>query len=200
MRRTLPTSPSERDGSDGVSPADEGPLDLREAGLDDDRSLSLAVPVSEIVLRLGGQEYRVDGATTATLDASRSIAGLRVRLRVTGDLVGPCWRCLEPAAVPIVIDAHEFVGVDRDPEAGFDEDLDSTYVDEERVDVALWVRDAFAEAVPAMILCRADCAGLCETCGAELNVGECGCSRETRDPRWDALRDVADRMGIDDSG
>ena len=41
------------------------------------------------------------------------------------------------------------------------------------LDLERWVRDALAEALPAQILCRDDCRGLCEVCGANLNdVGE----------------------------
>ena len=31
--------------------------------------------------------------------------------------------------------------------------------------------------VPAFVLCRDDCAGLCPTCGADLNAGPCACVR-----------------------
>ncbi len=49
-----------------------------------------------------------------------------------------------------------------------------------------------------MILCREDCAGLCPSCGANLNAGACDCPPPSPDSRWDALRDVADRMGLDE--
>jgi uncharacterized protein len=29
---------------------------------------------------------------------------------------------------------------------------------------------------PYVVLCREDCAGLCPTCGANLNEGDCGCA------------------------
>ena len=155
------------------------------------------MPVSPISLRLGGQDYAVAGADAAGLTLSRSRSGLSLRLRVAGELTGPCWRCLEEARVPIAIDAREFVAADRAPDAPFDEDLDSAYVEDDHVDVALWVRDAFAEAVPPMILCRDDCAGLCPTCGTDLNRARCDCATESADPRWGPLRDIADRMGLD---
>ena len=67
-----------------------------------------------------------------------------------------------------------------------------------RLDVAGWARDAIAEAVPATILCREDCAGLCPTCGANRNAGDCGCVVVETDPRWDALREVSERLSRDD--
>ena len=39
---------------------------------------------------------------------------------------------------------------------------------------------------PMKPLCKADCLGLCDQCGANLNNGDCGCSKAV-DPRWAAL-------------
>ena len=43
--------------------------------------------------------------------------------------------------------------------------------------------------VPGYALCREDCKGLCPTCGADLNEGECECP-PAADSRWDALRKI----------
>jgi uncharacterized protein len=39
---------------------------------------------------------------------------------------------------------------------------------------------------PAKPLCRADCAGLCPVCGADMNAGPHECEQPT-DERWSAL-------------
>lgn len=179
-----------------MTAAGDAPIDLRPLGLDTGAAVELAVPLTPIALRLGGQDYTIDGAPDADLTVSRSLSGLHLRLRVSGDLLGPCWRCLDDARVPIEIDAREFLAAGRDPDARFDEDLDSVYVEDDHVDVALWVRDAFAEAVPPTVLCREDCAGLCPGCGVNRNTTSCDCAREESDPRWDRLREIADRLGL----
>ncbi|MGE4354063.1 MAG: DUF177 domain-containing protein [Oscillospiraceae bacterium] len=43
----------------------------------------------------------------------------------------------------------------------------------------------------AKSLCKPDCAGLCQTCGANLNLGKCGCRAET-DPRLAVLGQLLD--------
>ncbi|MBQ9044743.1 MAG: DUF177 domain-containing protein [Oscillospiraceae bacterium] len=43
----------------------------------------------------------------------------------------------------------------------------------------------------AKCLCREDCAGLCPTCGADLNLGACNC-RQPRDPRMAVLEQLLD--------
>ena len=45
------------------------------------------------------------------------------------------------------------------------EELASPYVSGEELDVAAWARDALALALPAQVLCRPDCAGLCPAAG-----------------------------------
>ncbi len=89
------------------------------------------------------------------------------------------------------------ISIKSEPEPGdavVDEDLDSAYVEHDQLDLALWARDAIAEVVPVSILCREDCAGLCPTCGANRNLAPCDCVVEVVDSRWEALRELAERM------
>ena len=183
-----------------MASAGDAPIDLRPLDLDTGAAVELEVPLTPIALRLGGQDYTVEDAEVADLTVSRSLSGLYLRLRVSGNLAGPCWRCLDDARVPIVIDAREFVAAGRGPDAPFDEDLDSVYVEDDHVDVALWVRDAFAESLPPTILCRDECAGLCPACGVNRNTTPCDCAQTESDSRWDRLREIADRMGLQDEG
>ena len=48
------------------------------------------------------------------------------------------------------------------------------------------VTTAFVLAMDTKNLCSEDCKGLCPKCGADLNLGPCGCRPEA-DPRWAAL-------------
>lgn len=41
--------------------------------------------------------------------------------------------------------------------------------------------------LPSKFLCSDNCKGLCPVCGINLNNGECDCSTETTDPRFDIL-------------
>jgi len=86
----------------------------------------------------------------------------------------------------------------REPGAAFDEDFDSAYLTGDELDLETWSRDAVAEALPAVILCREDCAGLCPTCGIDRNEASCDCADAPTDSRWDALRGLAERLGQDE--
>ena len=55
------------------------------------------------------------------------------------------------------------------------------------VDADALAREVLVLGLPLAPLCRPDCAGLCQTCGADLNLGDCGCPPVDADPRWAAL-------------
>ena len=64
----------------------------------------------------------------------------------------------EPEDADAYEDGFELVGPDR------------------TVDLSGPIWDAMVMDTPFVILCRPDCAGLCPTCGANLNEGPCGCA------------------------
>jgi uncharacterized protein len=145
--------------------------------------LGVALPAFE----LGGERYpAVPEVVQVRLDISRTTGdGYALRLRFNAGLEGPCMRCLEPAAPVFEVDAREV----SQPGAG--EELDSPYVQDGVLDLAGWARDALALALPATLLCRPDCAGLCPVCGAELNAAGPEHSHEAApDPRWAKLAEL----------
>jgi uncharacterized protein len=92
-----------------------------------------------------------------------------------------CRRCATPVnGVTKAAFQEEF-----DAAAGIDGD---TYpMVHDQVDLELVAREAILLDLPLAPLCRADCAGLCPICGADLNEGTCSCVPEVADPRWAAL-------------
>ncbi len=169
-----------------MTPA-SGDLDLAALGLSGGEARSLQLEVAIGPLTLGAQRYEVAaGGTVVTLDVSRMTGGgYALRLRFGATLTGPCMRCLRDAAPALQVDARE---VDR---PGGGEELDSPYVRDEVLDVAAWAHDAFALAVPAKVLCRPDCAGLCAVCAADLNeAGPEHHHDRPPDPRWAKLREL----------
>ena len=77
---------------------------------------------------------------------------------------------------------------------GRGEELSSPYIHGETLDLAAWAHDAFALSAPAQVLCRADCAGLCPVCAADLNdldpAGPEHHHEREQDPRWAKLREL----------
>lgn len=142
-------------------------------------------------LELGGQIYAaVPERPEATLLITRMSSGLLFELSFSVRLVGPCMRCLEEAAVALQLELREYEATSADRP----EELASVYLEDDRLDLSAWARDAAAVALPVQIVCREDCAGLCATCGAELNQGPCECPPPEPEDRWAKLAELRDRL------
>jgi uncharacterized protein len=149
------------------------------------KRLELEVALEPIVF--SGQPYEaVPGSIPVLLDISRMTGGgYSLRLRFAAELHGPCMRCLREATPETEVDAREV-----DLPGGGDE-LTSPYVADEQLDLRSWARDAYALALPAQVVCRPGCAGLCPECGVVLDEAGPDHGHEAEpDPRWAALREL----------
>jgi uncharacterized protein len=141
--------------------------------------LEIELPAFE----LGGQRYvPVPEKVPAAFEVTRANTGTVFMLTFTARLCGPCYRCLADAVLEVPISAREYQA--EEPE---DEEMTSQYITGGNLDVTQWARDAIALALPNKILCRSDCAGLCEVCGKNRNDEPHTHEEEHRDPRWAAL-------------
>lgn len=69
-------------------------------------------------------------------------------------------------------------------------DLDVNFIEGDELDTAELFLGQIALELPMQPLCTPDCKGLCPRCGADLNLGDCGCSREEKtDSRFAKLKD-----------
>ena len=162
-------------------------LELARLGLSSGqgRRLELHAPMSPF--HYGGEPYEVvPGMLPVRLDVSRTTGmGWALRLRFSASLEGPCMRCLEPANPEFAVDVREV----HQPGGG--EELTSPYVGEgDELDLAAWARDALALELPTQLTCRADCAGLCGQCGANLNEDPAHRHESAPDPRWAKLSEL----------
>ena len=71
-----------------------------------------------------------------------------------------------------------------------DEELRTPYLENDRLDLSAWARDALALELPDKILCRPDCAGLCPVCGKDLNREPHDHGEPEPDSRWSALAEL----------
>ena len=118
--------------------------------------------------------------------ATRTTEGIYIQGQLESSMSLECVRCLEEAIVPvnIVLDELFFYPPHIAP-AG-----EHRVGDDGMIDLAPLVRELSLLSVPIKILCRPDCQGLCQQCGANLNFGECGCEREEIDPRLAVLQSL----------
>ena len=149
------------------------------------RRLDLAVGIAPF--SLGGEQYAAQPAVVpCILDVSRTTHnGYSLRLRFTASVRGPCMRCLGAAAPSFDIDAREI------SQPGEGDDLTSPYLQNEVLDLHSWARDALALALPAVLVCREDCRGLCPVCGVNLDeAGRDHAHERPMDSRWAKLSEL----------
>jgi len=141
-------------------------------------------------LELGGQRYiPIPESPEAGLTLTRLSSGLMLELELEVRLVGPCVRCLGDAALDVTVQDRQYQAASVD-----DEELRTPYLQDDRLDLSAWARDAVALALPDKILCRPDCAGLCPVCGLDLNAEPHEHASEGGDERWSKLAELRDRL------
>jgi uncharacterized protein len=98
------------------------------------------------------------------------------RGKIRGEMQGECRRCLTDVRTEVDIDVDAAV-FSSDPEAADDPDFYPLLERSSHIDIRDVVREEMVLSAPTrLLLCREDCAGLCTTCGADLNAEHCHCS------------------------
>ncbi len=102
------------------------------------------------------------------------------------DVSAPCDLCAKEVkkhySVPVEHTLLSYIGNEED----YDKFI---VVEDMRLDLDELVREDVFLAMPVRFLCKDDCKGLCSICGADLNLGSCGCNKPT-DARWDSLKEL----------
>ncbi|MDX1579922.1 MAG: DUF177 domain-containing protein, partial [Gemmatimonadota bacterium] len=103
----------------------------------------------------------------------------------------PCRRCLKevPLQLEAILDA--WFRPEGEVEAG-EEGVWVLGDAEGEVDLGPPVREELWMAAPEYVECTPGCEGLCPGCGVRLDEESCTCGPPELDPRWEALRSLAD--------
>jgi uncharacterized protein len=134
------------------------------------------------------------------LRLTNSGRGILVQGRLETALAERCSRCLRPAETPLTVELEEEALPSVDLETGLpvdtrDEPDVLRLTDHHELDLEPAVRDAISLAEPIAPLCRPDCPGLCEICGADLaSEPRHGHPEEDIDPRLAPMAGLRDRL------
>jgi uncharacterized protein len=69
-------------------------------------------------------------------------------------------------------------------------ELEIGFYRNDQIDLSSVVSEQVTLDIPMNPICREDCKGLCDQCGADLNEGPCSCDRTRIDPRLEALAEL----------
>ena len=167
----------------------------------------LSVDVSELLSRpgatqhvsltsdldgLAGEMARVPEGSSLKLDLDFDalVDGIHVSGDVSGVIAEECSRCLRGISEEIRVELDELFTL---PGEGVEDDETYEIVDE-HLDLEPVIRDAVILALPLNPLCRPDCNGLCQVCGADRNENDCGHETSRVAIRWDALSHLRETM------
>ena len=109
-----------------------------------------------------------------------------------------CGRCLStfPLLLNLSIEEEFFplVDINTGRRVSIPSGAEGTRISADHVlDFTDVLRQCVITQVPMKPLCHADCAGLCQQCGANLNQGTCQCISAEVDPRWKSLADLLEQ-------
>ena len=144
-------------------------------------------PIDDVIEE-SGTPYHVQGELT--LIRSTSSILVQGHLKTQTEII--CSRCAKPFILNLQLKIQEEFFPTIDIETGLKlpkpEDPGSFTIDEHHIlDLTEAIRQYIVTAMPMKPLCKEECAGLCDTCGKDLNQGECSCRQEQADPRWAEL-------------
>ncbi len=113
--------------------------------------------------------------------------------RISAHIEMTCARCLKRhnecigGTFEIICRPQPEEQQDRD-EIELDEtDLSVSYYEGGTLDLSEVLREQLLLLLPVKPLCKPDCAGLCPSCGKDINEGPCDCPKDTIDPRLAVL-------------
>lgn len=137
-----------------------------------------------------GEMYHFDEPLKVLGSVSNNGKSLILKADCTGQMTTQCARCMKDINVFVDFKIDENLVQDNEE---VNEDDDVILFSEPQIDIDDIVMDCFLMNVEGKYLCKEDCQGLCQQCGADLNDGECGCSHDNIDPRWAALVDIMNK-------
>ncbi len=147
------------------------------------------------LVEIGAVECR--GTISPMVEISPMDESYLLRAALSYDHELRCMRCLKPVQVSSASDLELILEVSpntsdspsKTPEQELQlegDDLGLLRLEDAVLDTRPLIIEQVHLSIPMKPLCKEDCAGLCASCGADLNDGLCGCETVT-DPRWQAL-------------
>jgi uncharacterized protein len=154
---------------------------------------NLSVPPEEMDLET--ESVKLLAEVKAAGKVTRRIVQTDVEGEIAAGIEIDCTRCLEPIERSLQVPfsasytAPENYTAEKEAELQPD-DLDLSISEDDRIDLKELVREQILLNLPEQVLCREDCKGLCQKCGANRNLIDCKCEENEIDPRWSALKDL----------
>lgn len=133
---------------------------------------------------VGGMELKTPQGVTYHAELTNTGEGIVLAGTVVCAAISQCARCLKPVEIDVEGELEGYFLLQAAEEIeGYERDEFDCVTQEGTFDIAPAIQAALVYATPYVVLCKDDCAGLCPSCGADLNEGPCACDqRDDIDP------------------
>lgn len=152
------------------------------------QSLGTSREVDFDVPALGVADDLVLAFLRGQIRLSRTREGILVQGELQTAIEGECRRCLAAITIPITLTLEELFALH--PHRG---DTEFSVSEDAILDLTPLLREETIISIPLAPLCKPDCAGLCPSCGHNLNLGQCDCPSTDLDPRFAVLSQLHDQ-------
>ena len=160
---------------------------------------------------VGGRRNYTFAENTLPLDDDTNLQQLEGRVRFTRTATGvladvdahglvglPCILCLTPTQQQVNLrfqdEFHSRIEVNTGVPLPKPDEEDPFFIDESHlVDLGEALREYALLELPMQPLCKPECKGLCPTCGADRNLGDCGCANDDGDDRFAVLKNLLNK-------
>lgn len=128
---------------------------------------------SSRVVPVNANQLEIDDLTICDLQSqvriSRTREGLLLQVKAEGEVLTSCVRCLDEFYLPVDMEFEELYQFP----SRHREETDLILPNDGYLDLRPIYREYLILSMPIKRLCRVDCAGLCNNCGANLNETTC---------------------------
>lgn len=135
---------------------------------------------------------RIADQVSGTLLLLRTHQGVLARAELRIEVTLNCGRCLDAFPLPLVLSVEEeffpMIDINTGQRLSVPAGAEGARIDAEHVlELTDTVRQCVITHSPMKPLCRDNCLGLCQQCGANQNQQACECGAVDMDPRWKEL-------------
>lgn len=149
-----------------------------------ERSKKLDLIVEQEIIELPGEEIKIlepikfDGELKMVDDVVSLYGNITTKLELE------CSRCLKNFSIDVNTD------IDEKFSNNYKEDDSIALIEGDILDVADAIVSNVISTLPIKRLCVEQCKGLCQQCGADLNIEKCHCDDSNIDIRFEKLKDL----------
>lgn len=149
--------------------------DLQEFG----SSRHLEGTLEESILHKGNEDMTLPQGVDYSIDLTNTGEAILLSGSAHALVQTQCARCLAPVTVESEGDVEGYYLFEHVDELdGYEKDEFDFINDDGTIDLSSPIEAAITFGMPFVVVCKEDCAGLCPSCGADLNEGPCACEQE----------------------